>query len=73
MLLIFYKRCLLLHPIILKLAKKYLVLPSLEEQYLNLEMHQELFNEQEHHRNLMIVFHYTLPLDTLQSQILSGI
>nr|UCU06597.1 RNA polymerase beta subunit [Ziziphus hajarensis] len=43
-LLIFYKRCLLINLIILELAKKYLVLQSLEEQYLNRRMLQNLFD-----------------------------
>ncbi|KAJ4884789.1 RNA polymerase beta' subunit [Raphanus sativus] len=43
-LLIFYKRCLLINLIILELAKKYLVPLSLEEQYLNQKMLQNLFD-----------------------------
>ena len=41
---IFYKRCLLINLIILELARKYLVLRSLEEQYLTLRMLQNLFD-----------------------------
>uniref|UniRef100_A0A803N320 DNA-directed RNA polymerase n=1 Tax=Chenopodium quinoa TaxID=63459 RepID=A0A803N320_CHEQI len=43
-LLIFYKRCLLINRIILKLARKYLVLRSLGEQYLTPKMLQNLFD-----------------------------
>jgi len=43
-LLIFDKRCLLINLIILELGKKYLVLRSLEEEYLNLRILLNLFN-----------------------------